>query len=206
MPALYIVKNDGQIFTFPFSKERITIGRSKDNDLVLSENTVSRRHTSISKQKNGYMISDLGSYNGTKLNGEPIASSRLKNNDAIQIGLVKLTFLTGSDTPSEDEGDSVVLSVDNDREREGQQIIQSSPLKGQGQSSELLYSLSDKLERRENHQDNSPEQGAFETQEYLFNLARSNKVLFVLYEISRQLHQIHDFRELLKKMQIAIII
>jgi adenylate cyclase len=146
------------------------------------------------------MISDLGSYNGTKLNGEPIASSRLKNNDAIQIGLVKLTFLTGSDTPSEDEGDSVVLSVDNDREREGQQIIQSSPLKGQGQSSELLYSLSDKLERRENHQDNSPEQGAFETQEYLFNLARSNKVLFVLYEISRQLHQIHDFRELLKKI------
>ena len=200
MPALYIIKNDGQIFTFPISKERITIGRGKDNDLVLAENTVSRRHTSISKKEKGYLISDLGSYNGTKLNGEPIASTYLKHRDKIQIGLIKLTFLANAGAPAGDEDDSVVLSTDGDQEKERQQIVRSSPLEGQGQSRELLFSLKNKQEPKEVQPNNTSEQGAFETQDYLFNLARSNKVLFVLYEISRQLHQIHDFKELLKKI------
>ncbi len=47
MPNLYVVTNDGQIFNFPISKDKVSIGRSNDNDLILAGNTVSRHHTEI---------------------------------------------------------------------------------------------------------------------------------------------------------------
>ncbi len=93
MPNLYVVTNDGQIFNFPISKDKVSIGRSNDNDLILADNTVSRYHTEIQKRKNDYILADLGSYNGTKLNGKSIQKVFLKHGDKIQIGSSKLTFL-----------------------------------------------------------------------------------------------------------------
>jgi len=198
MPNLYVVTNDGQIFNFPISKDTVRIGRSNDNDLILADNTVSRYHTEIQKRKNDYILADLGSYNGTKLNGKSIQKVFLKHGDKIQIGSSKLTFLLNGNSLDQAE-DSVVLTVEKDSAVD-RQIVRSSPLERHGQSQELLVSSEDKNEEKRGKSDFALKKERFNSQEYLAKLARNNKVLFVLYEISRHLNQIHDFNELLSKI------
>jgi pSer/pThr/pTyr-binding forkhead associated (FHA) protein len=130
MPNLYVVTNDGQIFNFPISKDTVRIGRSNDNDLILADNTVSRYHTEIQKRKNDYILADLGSYNGTKLNGKSIQKVFLKHGDKIQIGSNKLTFLLNGNSLDQAE-DSVVLTVEKDSAVD-RQIVRSSPLERHG--------------------------------------------------------------------------
>ena len=198
MPNLYVVTNDGQIFNFPISKDTVRIGRSNDNDLILADNTVSRYHTEIQKRKNDYILADLGSYNGTKLNGKSIQKVLLEHGDKIQIGSSKLTFLINGNSLDQAE-DSVVLTVEKDSAVD-RQIVRSSPLERHGQSQELLVSSEDKNEEKRGKSDFALKKERFNSQEYLAELARNNKVLFVLYEISRHLNQIHDFNELLSKI------
>ena len=101
MPTLYVVSSEGSVFQFPLVKEKTTIGRSKDNDLVLPDERVSRHHAGILKTKEGFILNDLGSYNGTLLNGKTIQSSSLIDRDEIKVGLTKLTFLEEMKTPNE---------------------------------------------------------------------------------------------------------
>ncbi len=203
MPNLHVVTNDGQIFNFPISKDKVSIGRSNDNDLTLADNTVSRYHTEIQKRKNDYILADLGSYNGTRLNGKSIQKVFLKHGDKIQIGSSKLTFLINGNSLDQAE-DSVVLTVEKDSAVD-RQIVRSSPLERHGQSQELLVSLEDKNEEKRGKSDFALKKERFNSQEYLAELARNNKVLFVLYEISRHLNQIHDFNELLSKIMDLIL-
>jgi len=203
MPNLHVVTNDGQIFNFPISKDTVRIGRSNDNDLILADNTVSRYHTEIQKRKDDYIVADLGSYNGTRLNGKSIQKVFLKHGDKIQIGSSKLTFLINENSPDQAE-DSVVLTVEKDSAVD-RQIVRSSPLERHGQSQELLVSSEDKNEEKRGKSDFALKKERFNSQEYLAELARNNKVLFVLYEISRHLNQIHDFKELLGKIMDLIL-
>jgi adenylate cyclase len=197
MPNLHVVTNDGQIFNFPISKDKVSIGRSNDNDLIFDDKTVSRYHTEIQKRKNDYILADLGSYNGTRLNGKSIQKVLLEHGDKIQIGSSKLTFLINGNSLDQAE-DSVVLTVERDSAVD-RQIVRSSPLERHGQSQELLVSEG-KNEEKRGKSDFALKKERFNSQEYLAELARNNKVLFVLYEISRHLNQIHDFNELLSKI------
>ncbi len=72
----------------------LTIGRSSDNSLALSDPKVSRRHAEIRMIATGrYRLSDLGSGNGTWLNGQRLMVPRdLQNGDVIQIGATRLRF------------------------------------------------------------------------------------------------------------------
>ncbi|MDR1882217.1 MAG: FHA domain-containing protein [Prevotella sp.] len=66
----------------------ITIGRSRENDIVINDGRVSRNHLQIVKDNNGnYSVIDLGSSNGTFVNGERLTGTiRLQPNDKVQIG------------------------------------------------------------------------------------------------------------------------
>jgi ABC-type multidrug transport system ATPase subunit/ABC-type multidrug transport system permease subunit len=77
-----------------------TIGRLPDNDLTIAKDAVSRYHARIEAVQGGYRIADLGSQNGTQLNGERFrdASRWLANGDTIVIGGEVLRFLTGEET------------------------------------------------------------------------------------------------------------
>ncbi len=74
-------------------KSRLTIGRRPNNDLVLDHLTVSGQHAAIDSAPNGAFILDLGSTNGTLVNGQPITKHLLQNDDVIEIGKYKLKFL-----------------------------------------------------------------------------------------------------------------
>ena len=83
---------------FPLRPNReIIIGRSSDLDMVLVEDMVSRKHAKITTDDHTVSIQDLGSTNGTFVNGEKIRAIRLKEGDRILVGtsIIKLVTATG---------------------------------------------------------------------------------------------------------------
>jgi hypothetical protein len=85
--ALKFISGKYQGGEFPLKGERvIVIGRSPDLDMVLVEDMVSRKHARISVSRGAVTIEDLGSTNGTFVNGEKVAQARLKEGDRILIG------------------------------------------------------------------------------------------------------------------------
>jgi len=200
MPNIHVASNDGRAYNFPIIKDEISIGRGKDSDIVLKDDTVSRNHARITKSEEGYLLTDLGSFNGTKVNEKSIQSTLLKHDDQIEIGLTKLTFLTKEETkPS--PADSVSLTPETGYE-EDQQIVGSSPQTGLRGSKELLISAEPPISYKESSVSEPSAEAIQQSRSGadLSSLERSNKVLFVLYEISRQLNSIQDFNELLKKI------
>jgi hypothetical protein len=80
---------------FPVRRE-VTIGRSEENDVVLTDPQVSRRHARIVLEDGRVTIEDAGSLNGTYVNGERAGRARLAPNDAIVIGDTKLRLTAGA--------------------------------------------------------------------------------------------------------------
>jgi pSer/pThr/pTyr-binding forkhead associated (FHA) protein len=78
--------------------ERVTIGKDAENQIVFDDGTVSRLHASCEPFPAGWCIEDLGSSNGTFLNGERIwARRRLRHGDEVRIGRNRLLFRDGAD-------------------------------------------------------------------------------------------------------------
>lgn len=70
-----------------------TIGRGTDNDLVLESTDVSRHHARIEFVGGYWRIVDLGSTNGTRVNGQPVRESVLRLGDRIDFGTLQLEFV-----------------------------------------------------------------------------------------------------------------
>ena len=201
MSSLYIVSNDGRIYNVPIRKKEITIGRSKENDVTFIDSTVSRQHARIIKTSEGYLLTDLGSFNGTKLNGESVQSALLQHDDLIRVGHNKLTYLAKEKSQPSLRA-SLVLAPDSEAENESQKILKSSPQNAQHDSGRLLVSMEPRKTPVENEISTPSVEASqrLKIEEDLSTLERSNKVLFVLYEISRQLNTIGVFNELLHKI------
>jgi FHA domain/zinc-ribbon domain len=93
-PAL-VVRAGGGIAGQPFQPGEGTtlVGRSPECDIFLDDVTVSRRHAEIVREGDEFTIRDLGSLNGTYVNRKRIESTALQNDDEVQIGKYRLTFL-----------------------------------------------------------------------------------------------------------------
>jgi pSer/pThr/pTyr-binding forkhead associated (FHA) protein len=71
-------------------------GRHPNADIFLDDVTVSRRHVEFSRSGVNFSLRDMGSMNGTYLNGARVDQNDLKTGDEIQIGKYHLTFFAGS--------------------------------------------------------------------------------------------------------------
>jgi hypothetical protein len=93
-PAL-VVRSGGGIAgqSFQPGEGRTLIGRSPECDVFLDDVTVSRRHAELMREGDTFTIRDLGSLNGTYVNRRRIESVVLENDDEVQIGKYRLTFL-----------------------------------------------------------------------------------------------------------------
>lgn len=77
----------------PLGSTSVTIGRLPECDVVLADANASRRHVEVRPTNDGgYVLVDLGSTNGTKVNGIGVHSHRLENGDEISIGATHLRF------------------------------------------------------------------------------------------------------------------
>ncbi len=75
--------------------EEFTIGKAPDNDLVVAELGVSRRHAKIRPEKGGYVVYDLVSTRGTYVNGQKITKRVLRDGDEIKVGPDPVIFNLG---------------------------------------------------------------------------------------------------------------
>lgn len=96
-PAAYVVIDgpgfEGAVFAL---KEGITtIGRLPANDIVLSDGGVSRHHARISFFEDRALFQDLGSHNGSLVNGETVTTCPLQGGDRISVGAFQLSFRRG---------------------------------------------------------------------------------------------------------------
>ncbi|MGD2179475.1 MAG: FHA domain-containing protein [Anaerolineae bacterium] len=102
-------------------RKRMTIGRSVDCDIVLPKRQVSRYHARIERDDGGYLLRDLGSKNGTYVNGQEVRGDphRLKDGDEIQIALyIKMGFVGADATvPLELTGPYKGLRIDRPAKR-----------------------------------------------------------------------------------------
>jgi dipeptidyl aminopeptidase/acylaminoacyl peptidase len=80
----------GRVVALP--SEMVTVGRAPDNDVVVSDPATSGRHGRIEVRAGAFWISDLGSTNGTLVNGEPVIEKQLSDGDLIAIGQNTMRF------------------------------------------------------------------------------------------------------------------
>jgi hypothetical protein len=97
--AKLILSVDGQVLKeYQLSKERTLIGRKPHNDIPIDNLAVSGEHAAIITILNDSFIEDLGSTNGTMVNGKPVKKHFLQNNDVVEIGKHKLKYFNDAPT------------------------------------------------------------------------------------------------------------
>jgi hypothetical protein len=74
-----------------------SIGRSAENDIVISDPNVSRKHAQLLRSENGFVVEDLGSTNGTLLDGAPIGRERIESGDELAFGGIAARFVRRMD-------------------------------------------------------------------------------------------------------------
>jgi pSer/pThr/pTyr-binding forkhead associated (FHA) protein len=89
-PIGALVLGDGS--RVQMGEEPLSIGRSPDSDVVLPDAEVSRHHAEVRRQDGAFVLVDLGSMNGTRVNGAGVRERQLQDGDEITIGSTKLRF------------------------------------------------------------------------------------------------------------------
>ncbi|RCS57528.1 FHA domain-containing protein [Parvibium lacunae] len=103
--AKIILSLDGMTLKdIPLTKERTTIGRRPHNDLVIDNLAVSGEHAVIVQVMNDAILEDLGSTNGTIVNGQSIKKHFLQHQDLIELGKYQLTFIADT-KPAQETAD-----------------------------------------------------------------------------------------------------
>ncbi|GAC1518604.1 MAG: hypothetical protein NVS3B10_20560 [Polyangiales bacterium] len=113
--ALRFISGKYQGGEFPIYPDKpIVVGRSSDLDMVLVEDMVSRRHAKIAVgSDNSITIEDLGSTNGTFVNGEKVKKARLKEGDRVLIGTSILKVVAADQNAQPIQGDVVKQNLEN---------------------------------------------------------------------------------------------
>lgn len=115
MPKLVHIVADAAVREYPLSDPEFHIGRSPDNDLPVDDPTVSGQHARITLRPSPYLdgfndvcLEDLGSTNGTQVNGRPVQRHLLKHGDLIRIGTQEFRYVDEQGAAA--EGTRILLS------------------------------------------------------------------------------------------------
>ena len=93
MPQIKVMLGDNEVNRYSFDKDIVSIGRSRDNDIVIENLAISRNHARIRRDAEGrFILSDLNSANGTLVNGVRITKTEIMSGDTIGIGKHRLRF------------------------------------------------------------------------------------------------------------------
>lgn len=92
MPKLILRNEAGQTTPHDLVEETYTIGRAPENSIRLEDNSVSGRHAQIAVIAENCFLKDLGSTNGTLVNGQAVTEVQLRTGDRIQFGKIEARF------------------------------------------------------------------------------------------------------------------
>jgi pilus assembly protein CpaF len=93
MFSITIRERSGQVYTFHFDKSEVLIGRVKGNDVILPKQNISKRHTMIRVLGSRFTVEDMGSTNGTYVNGHRIGSAvEIGPDDKVYLGDFVMNF------------------------------------------------------------------------------------------------------------------
>ena len=86
------MRDDDSVRAVPIDKELMTIGRLSECDIVVNDSGASRRHAQIRTADGVSTVTDLGSTNGTKVNGRDVQSAPLADGDRITVGATQIEY------------------------------------------------------------------------------------------------------------------
>lgn len=97
---LVLLEKDQPEASFPLGKDTSTLGRHRNNDIVISDPKVSSFHARIDRSAEGHTLVDLKSRNGSYVNGKRVESQLLANGDELRVGTARLTYKVDSTSSS----------------------------------------------------------------------------------------------------------
>ncbi|MEK6247641.1 MAG: FHA domain-containing protein, partial [Planctomycetales bacterium] len=121
MPSLFVIQGRDRGQRFQLNVPVVTIGRDLGSHIRLQDTEVSRHHAEIRKTENGYQVCDLGSSNGTYVNGDPIEDYELCSGDHVLCGRSMMLFTGIAGGSAVIDGSVDIVSAGNDDSR----ILQS---------------------------------------------------------------------------------
>ncbi len=92
MAKIQLTTPDGNTFEAELTADRMSVGRAEGNDLVIPDGSVSSSHGEFANEDGIWTFTDLGSTNGTKVNGERVDRVELGHGAQFEIGNVAVTF------------------------------------------------------------------------------------------------------------------
>src|SRR5436190_23929286 len=99
MPSIVILKS-GESSTHDLSRDETVIGRHPECTIQIDSNMVSRKHAKIVRDGNQFLVEDMGSGNGTTVNGVRIAArTPLKHDDRVKLGPILIRFIDQAAVP-----------------------------------------------------------------------------------------------------------
>ena len=100
MPRITLKTPDGQAFEAELTADLMTVGRTEDNDMEIPDGSVSSHHGQFTNEGGHWVFTDLGSTNGTKVNGERVDRVELGHGASFEIGSVAATFYEDAAAPA----------------------------------------------------------------------------------------------------------
>lgn len=90
--ALLLLQTPAGPQPIPLESTALSLGRGLGNDVILEDTRVSRHHAQLRYRQRRFWVTDLGSTNGTFVNGERVSETALRDGDVISLGGLELTF------------------------------------------------------------------------------------------------------------------
>jgi signal transduction histidine kinase len=108
VPSLFVIRGNDQGARFELDTDVLTVGRDSTNGIQLHDTEVSRRHAELRREDRSLVIADLGSSNGTFVNGRRVETQSLASGDQLQLGSTLLLFTA----PDEDSSRAAASRID----------------------------------------------------------------------------------------------
>ena len=128
MAKLLIQMPDGEEITHDLPEDTTAIGRRPDNSLQIEDASISSRHAEIIFENNAFFVQDLGSTNGTYLNGGQIKKAPLNHNDELRLGSIVTQFKSLNDSGELVVDDGEAESLETETSCRPDNFICSSPV------------------------------------------------------------------------------
>ena len=93
MASILISMPDGSEFEYVLGPETVRVGRDAENEIPLQDDSVSTFHSEIRYQDGNYVVHDLGSTNGLRVNGERVSEAALSDGDLVRFGNIRAKFV-----------------------------------------------------------------------------------------------------------------